>query len=231
MIEDRLDQTMNPSCKEFLTNLDACLESEGEARLRSHANNCSSCGALLADLESIRSAAETWPLESPSPRVWSNIRATLAAEGFFREKESFWKRWMAQARAFPIAAPIGALAFLIVFAIFLLSPGDQSRRTEVGSAPPLVATSLEPANLTTVEANLVRTVQEMEKNYKARQAYLDPVAQQTYARGLTSLDSSIQECLTSLQEQPQNMLARRYLMRAYTEKADVLASALEYDGR
>jgi len=229
MIEDQHEEKLNPSCREFQASLETYLE--GEGGLPAHAGKCPACGALFADLALIRSAAETWPLESPAPRVWSNIRARLETEGFFREKEGFWKRWMAPFRLFPSAAPIGALVFLIVFAIFLFSPGDLYHQSKSGSAPALVATSVAPATLTVVEANLVRTVQEMEKSYKTREAYLDPAAKQTYARGLTSLDSSIRECLASLQAQPQNTLARRYLMQAYSEKADVLASALEYDGR
>lgn len=232
MIEDHHEYTLNPACREFHTNLDACLEGEEEQGLRSHAEKCSSCRALLADLELIRSTAASWPLESPPPRVWSNIRASLAAEGFFREKESFWKRWVPQTRLFAGAAPVGAVVFLIILAIFLASPGDLHRKAESGSAPSLVATtSAVPANLTAVEANLVQTVQEMESSYRAREASLDPAAQQTYQQGLMSLDSSIQECLASLHEQPQNALVRRYLMQAYAEKADVLASALEYGGR
>jgi hypothetical protein len=231
MIEKKHDHTLNPGCREFQANLDAYLEGEGEPLWRAHADKCLACGALLADVESLRSAVSAWPLETPSPRVWSNIRATLASEGFFREKESFWKRWTGHTRLSAAAAPIGALAFLLIFAIFLLSPGDHLRKATPVNTSHLVATSMAPASLTTVEANLVETVQQMEQSYKAREASLDPAAKQTYERGLTALDSSIQECLTSLHEQPQNTLARQYLMQAYSEKADVLASALEYYGR
>ncbi|HVB29380.1 MAG TPA: hypothetical protein VNG91_06185 [Terriglobia bacterium] len=231
MIEDRHDNALNLTCGEFQTNLDAYLEGEEERGLRAHAEKCSSCGSLLADLELIRSTAAAWPLESPAPRVWSNVRATLAAEGFFHEKESFWKKWIAQTRLSTSVAPMGALVFLMVLAIFLVSPGDLRRKAVPNATASLIATSAAPASLTAVEANLVQTVQQMENSYKAREAYLNPVAQQTYARGLTALNSSIHECLTSLHEQPQNTLAHQYLMQAYTEKADVLASALEYDGR
>jgi hypothetical protein len=231
MIEDRHNNDMNLTCGEFQTNLDAYLEGEEERGFRAHAEMCSSCGSLLADLELIRSNAGAWPLESPAPRVWSNVRATLAAEGFFREKESFWKKWIAQTRLSVSAAPIGALVFLMVLGIFLIFQGDLHRKAVPNGTASLVATSAAPTGLTAVEANLVQTIQQMENSYKARETYLDPVAKQTYARGLTALDSSIHECLTSLHEQPHNSLAHQYLMQAYAEKADVLASALEYDGR
>jgi hypothetical protein len=231
MIEDRHDDTLNIACREFQANLDDYLEGRGDPRGRAHAGQCSFCGALLADLESLRASAASLPLESPAPRVWSNIRATLAAEGFFRERESFWKRWFAQSRLASSATPAAAIALLVVLAIFITSPGDLRRRAEPLSASALVATRAAPEGLTAVETNLVRTVEQMENNYRAREASLDPAAQRTYTQGLTSLDNSIRECLVSLHEQPQNALARRYLMEAYTEKADVLASALEYNSR
>jgi len=227
MIEDRHENTMNLSCSEFRANLENYWESEGTSRLRAHVKGCSACGALLGDLELIPSAAGSLPLEAPSPRVWSNIRASLASEGFFRERESFWKRWLVPARLSTSAVPVGALVLLIVFAIFLLSPGDLFRKAAPTSAPTAVATALVPPHLTAVEANLVQTVQQMEASYRAREASLDPVAKRTFGRGLGSLDSSIHECLVSLHEQPHNALARQYLMQAYTEKADVLAAALE----
>ena len=58
---------------------------EGEARpfITSHARDCASCGALLADLQSIRRAARDLPQEEPSRAVWANVRARLEAEGAF----------------------------------------------------------------------------------------------------------------------------------------------------
>lgn len=230
MAEERHEDILNPRCQEFRVNLETYLE--GEGALPAHARQCAACGALAADLALIRSAAQALPLESPAPRVWSNIHATLQTEGFFREPQSFWKRWVAPLHLSPSAAPVAAVVFLIVFAIFLFSPGSLYHRSEsVGPVAAVATSGMAPASFSAVEANLVRTVQEMEKSYKAREAYLDPVTQQTYERGLTSLDNSIQECLASLQAQPQNSLARQYLMQAYSEKVDVLASALEYHGR
>ncbi|HUZ45923.1 MAG TPA: anti-sigma factor [Terriglobia bacterium] len=232
MSDDKRDTALNLTCGELCEKLDAYFEGEDEPGFRAHAEKCSSCGALLADFQSIRSAATGLPLESPAPRVWSNVRATLEAEGFFRERESFWEKWIAQFRLSSRAVPLGAAVLVIALAIFLVLPGSLHKKAVLSAGAPLVvATAAAPSGLTAVEANLVQTVQQMEDSYKAREAGLDPVAKQTYERGLASLDGSIHECLVSLHEQPRNTLARQYLMQAYTEKADILASALEYDGR
>lgn len=231
MAEDRNTGHPSPECREFEAHIASYLEGEEKCRIPAHAKLCSSCGALLADLESIRSAAANWPFESPSPRVWGNIRATLAEEGSFRERKGSWLRGSALRWLWASPVPAAALGLLVVLAVFLFSPGDLQRKMKTESAPTLVAATAAPASLTTVEANLARTVQQMEENYKAREALLDPSAKRTYNEGLTSLDSSIRECLSSLREHPNNNLVHQYLMRAYSEKADVLASALEYDGR
>lgn len=231
MSEKTRDKALILTCKEFETNLDGYLEGEDEPGFLAHAGNCRGCGALLADIESIHKAAADLPLELPSPRVWSNVRATLSAEGFFEQKSSFWEKLIAQLSLSNRTVPLGAAVLLIALAIVLFSPGSLQKKATTSGAPSVVASSPVPPRLTAVESNLAQTVQRMEKNYRAREADLDPVAKQTYDRGLSSLDSSIHECLISLHSEPENALARRYLVQAYTEKADILASALEYDGR
>ena len=71
------------ACSRFDDELEAYLEGEARPFIASHAQDCASCGALLADLQSIRQAARALPLEEPSPVVWANVRARLAAEGAF----------------------------------------------------------------------------------------------------------------------------------------------------
>jgi len=73
-------------------------------------------------------------------------------------------------------------------------------------------------------------VDEMEKSFQARRATLDPAVKAIYEKGLESLDSSIDECRTSVEQEPQNSLASEYLVAAYTQKAAVLESALQFEG-
>lgn len=219
-------------CQEFNTNLAAYLEGEENRNVRAHAEQCTSCGALLDDLELMRSVAKELPLESPSPRVWSNIRAALEQEGFFRKRESFWGKWVAGFSLVTGGAPVAALGLALVLAVILVFQSDIRKNVNSNPSPAPVATSVVPAGLSGVQTNLVRTVQAMEENYKSREDSLDPSSKQIYRAGLASLDNSIQECLVSLQKQPHNLLVREYLMQAYAQKAEVLASALEeYGGR
>ena len=72
---------------------------------------------------------------------------------------------------------------------------------------------------------------ELESSYRVRKVSFEPAVQATYDRGLDSLNASIQECRDSVQREPDNSLAREYLLAAYEQKAQVLTAALEYDGR
>jgi hypothetical protein len=232
MAEERQRQTGSFGCREFDANLAAYLESEKNADVRMHAEQCSSCGSLLADLESIRVVAGDLPMESPSLRVWSNIRAALAEEGLIRERESFWQRWISSVSLVPRTAPAAALAFALMLAVIMVFKGDIQKNGNRNTAlTPASISSTVPVGLPGVQSKLVRTVKEMEENYRAHEASLDPSAKRVYRAGLTSLNNSIQECLDSLQKQPHNTLVREYLMQAYAQKAEVLASALEYGGR
>ncbi|MGA8183936.1 MAG: hypothetical protein WB819_09865 [Terriglobia bacterium] len=231
MAEERQKQSGNFECQEFDLKLAAYLEGEASADVAMHAEQCSSCGSLLGDLQIIQAAAKDLPLESPSPRVWSNIRAALAEEGLIREQKSFWRRWIPSVSLVPRSAPAAALAFALMLAVIMIFKGDIQRNgSQKPALTPAVATAV-PTGLSGVQSNLARTVEAMEENYKAREAALDPSAKQVYRAGLTSLNNSIQECLDSLQKQPHNTLVREYLMQAYSQKAEVLASALEYGGR
>lgn len=231
MADERQKPSSSFGCQEFDLKLAAYLEGEASSDVSTHAEQCSSCGSLLVDLQMIQAAAKDLPLESPSPRVWSNIRATLAEEGLIREQKSFWQRWFPSGLLVPRSAPAAALAFALMLAVIMLFKGDIQRNgSQRPVTTPAVATAV-PVGLSAVQSNLVRTVEAMEENYKAREASLDPSAKEVYQAGLVSLDNSIHECLDSLQKQPHNILVREYLMQAYSQKAEVLASALEYGGR
>ncbi len=71
------------ACERFGNDLAAYLEGEARPFVVSHSQDCTHCGAMLADLQTIRAAAKNLAQEAPSPRVWTNLRAKLEAEGAF----------------------------------------------------------------------------------------------------------------------------------------------------
>jgi hypothetical protein len=126
---------------------------------------------------------------------------------------------------------IGALAGLAVMGLVLLLPPRPAEQAEAPGAH-LVTTNTADAFIESAQfRTLVQTVHELEEHYRAREGFFHPVLKATYQRNLESLNASIGECLESVQREPRNNLAREYLVRAYTQKAELLASAMEIDSR
>ena len=115
----------------------------------------------------------------------------------------------------------------------LTLPSDSVQRwggTDEAAGSPAVAqmASAMPAG---EDSALAHVVSDLESSFRANEASMAPDLKATYEKSLVSLDGSIQECLDSLQHEPRNTLAHDYLLTAYTRKAEVLSSALEFEGR
>jgi len=221
-----------PACTRFADELEAYLEGESRPFIEPHSHECAVCGALLADVISIRQAARDLPQEDPSPAVWANVRARLDAEGAFGVPVRGWRQFLAW-RLLPHALPLGVLALLVFVGLVLTLPDTShqpwSSAEEVASSPVTVeVASLAP---TVEDSTLTRVISDLDHSFRLNEASMAPDLKATYEKSLVSLDGSIQECLDSLRHEPRNALAHDYLMTAYTRKAELLSSALEFDGR
>jgi hypothetical protein len=218
-------------CRRFEMELAAYLEGENLPAVYAHAQECPLCGVVLADLEAIRLASRQMTLEEPPARVWSNIRAQLASEEIFRQPARGWRRWLQFSGLLPHPAPVAALAGLVAFGAFLLvHPGVFQKKVAHPPAQTVNLAATSPA-FSAEDEDVAHAIGEMEKSYRAAEQRLDPAVKVVYQKGLESLDSSIDECRASVQREPTNDLAHEYLLSAYAQKADVLASALEFEGR
>ncbi len=209
------------ACQLFDHELAAYLEGEERPKLVAHIRECPFCHSMLADLEGIGAVASHLAPQEPPERMWTSIRASLIAEGIIRQRETFWRRWRERWPTWagfhnPIA--VAALGCLMVLGVGLL----WSRKT-VPPPPPSV-------DLSDV-AGAAAAVGPMEMSYHARAASFEPSVKETYQKSLDSLDGEIRECLNSVRQEPDNSLAREYLLAAYQQKAHVLQSALEVEGR
>ncbi len=218
----------NAACRVFDAELRPYLEGEDRPEVVAHARECPFCHSVLADLEQIRSLVGELAVEDPPARVWANIRASLVEDGIIRESASFWQRLFPGWKLMPEAVPAAAMICLVILGAALLNTPTTVDRTETvtqrsSDENSKVVTSAQPVEYSSVTS----TLGEMEKTYQARATSFEPSVKATYQKGLESLDSEIRECLNSVQEEPE---AREYLLTAYAEKAQVLQSALEFDG-
>ena len=219
----------SPACYQFELELEAYMEGENGPFVPAHTRECTFCSVIVDDLQALRSAALAMPLEEPSPAVWSNIRAQLVAGGAFAERVSLWK-WVGQLDFLRRPVPVTAFACLLLLGCVVTVPRTYPEQdTSSGlSASPATTAMRSMAFMGDSDA-LEGVVRELEETFRAREGSLAPDLKATYENSLVSLDASIRECSDSLQREPGNSLAHEYLLSAYSQKAEVLSSALEFD--
>ena len=227
MKETRHERTA--ACYRFELELAAYLEGENRPLAPAHTRECVFCRVVLEDLEAVRAAARELPREEPSPAVWANIRAQLAAEGAFAQKGSAWD-WIWQLDFLRRPIPVAAFACLVALGCLLTAPRNYPQQEAAsGLASPTGGTAVRTMSFLGDNGGLEQVVRELEKTFKAREGSLAPDVKATYENSLISLDTSIRECNDSLQREPGNSLAHEYLLAAYSQKAEVLSSALEFN--
>ena len=221
------EERATEACRRFDAELEGYLEGDAAPHVVRHARECAFCGTLLADLEQIRRVSRDLPVDEPPAALWANVRAALVMEGIIHEPVNLWRRWFSS-RFWLKPVPIAAAACIAVVVIALVAPRRgviQTARNDSGTLT--TGTMVPPPEF----QSLASAVDDMEKNYRAQEASFDPQVKASYEKGLESLDGEINECLSSVQREPANAAARQYLMAAYSEKAQVLQSALEFNGR
>jgi len=230
MKDTRYDRS--PACYQFELELEAYMEGENRPFVPAHTRECAFCRVIVEDLEALRSAALAMPREEPSPAVWSNIRAQLVASGAFAERVSVWN-WVGQLDFLRRPVPVMAFACLLLLGCFVTVPRTYLEQdTAAGLSGMPARTAMRSMAFTGDSDALPRLVQELEETFRAREGSLAPDLKATYENSLNSLDVSIRECSDSLQREPDNTLAHEYLLAAYSQKAQVLSSALEFgEGR
>jgi hypothetical protein len=229
MKETRHDRSA--ACYQFELELPAYVEGEERPFVRAHTRECRSCRIIVEDLEALRWAARELPLEEPSPAVWSNIRAQLLAAGAFAEDVSLWQRFR-QLDFLRRPIPVAAFACMVILGCLLTAPQNypEHNATSVSTALRAGPAVRSMAFIGDSDA-LEGVVHELEETFRAREASLAPDLKATYDNSLISLDTSIRECSDSLAREPGNSLAHEYLLAAYSQKAEVLSSALEFAER
>jgi hypothetical protein len=235
MLDERGEHVTGRSeaCRLFDAQVADYLEGGDRPAVILHASECAFCGVILADLRAVISESATLGFEEPPPRVWTNIRATLEAEGVFREPGGWWARWVSRLTFLPSPAAVGALASLVILAVSLSVSPDVfgPRRSPAGPTAKATAEAVASPPISGEDIALAETIKELENSFQARKTSFEPAVEGTYERSLVSLNNSIREARDSVKEEPGNALAREYLVAAYEEKAEVLSAALEYDGR
>lgn len=208
-------------CSEFEQYAPEYLENELPAAspAAAHLRTCRMCAAYVADLERIVTAAATLPVLDPPERVWINLRARLEQEGMFRRHPSLLERLglviPAERQTALATATICALAILMLFI---------PQWPERGAA--LVGPGGSPTwSFPGIHQQLATAEAEQNSNYHPR----DTEVAAAYRQNLALVDNLIGVCQKSVDENPNDEMAREYLLTAYQQKADLLGALSERD--
>src|SRR5580693_1519704 len=218
------------TCREFLNYLEPWMEGERPPDAQAHVRTCANCSGVVKDLEMIHAEARSWSaseLDAPE-RVWTSLRAQLEQEGLISEAipASEHRAHVAPPRTgwfaglFPrLPRPVlagGYLAALVAVAFALSGPVNKRVNEARWLKGTQTSTSPLSAQLNFAEQN--------SNTYIARS---NPDVTASLHQNLALVDKYIALCEKSVNEEPQNEVARDYLYEAYQQKADLLTQMTE----
>ena len=202
------------NCREFQNALPDFIDGGAAPETEGHLKSCSVCAGLVADLKEISSRARMLATaDEPGPDVWPRIERSLEQEGLIRAEvpapnRAIW--WGAGQNRWAVPAWAGAVA-----ALLLLAFGMNTLR----QAPPVPATSaasVQPAPLVdNDDLNLLTLVEKRSPSKRAR-----------YKEHLEAVNASIRDAKRSVEQDPENELAREQLIQAYDQKSALYEMAM-----
>jgi len=205
-------------CNAFWNQLEQWMEGERSADAQGHLRGCPRCRGIVEDFDGIQQTARSMEAADavPPERIWIALRAQLEQEGLIREERHGWaealREWFDGVfSAVPRPALAGAyLVALIAVGIALAGPGYRRFNGTQVPTQPLTA------QLNTAEQDAISSM-----------INSDPVVTASLHKNLAIVDNYIALCEKSVQEEPENEVARDYLYEAYQQKADLLAQITE----
>ena len=212
-------------CKEFDVVAEQWLEGERPVEAQAHLNVCTRCRTFVSELEAIAAVGREIgadEVEAPE-RVWVSLRNQLEAEGLIRVEEP-------QAVASPeswrdafggmlemLRRPVLGLAYAgaLVLAVMILPVTNNDRPT--GSLP----------QITQISDKFGSVENDVRKVLAGSLVKRNPVVAVTYRDNLAIVDKFIVLCEKTVRENPNDSMARDYLLQAYQQKAELLSTLAE----
>src|ERR1700687_3429077 len=217
-------------CQQFLDSAADWMEGSRSSEAQAHRSSCPRCGAMIADLEAIQHAAPLLaePFAEPPARVWGAIRAGLASEGILRSRRSWLDGLKDLLASAPRPAMAGAYAALFAAGValfFATSSNHRAPQSSAGNSPAIAVMQTSAPLDRTYSAQLASVEQNTMGTVRAQ----DPAVAASYRQNLAIVDNFISVCEKRVEQDPQNSVAREYLLNAYQQKADLLAAMVDRD--
>jgi hypothetical protein len=214
-------------CKEFENQLEMWMEGERPPQCQAHLRECAGCRGFVEELSLIQSAARDFgsvEMEPPAT-LWSSLRAQLQQEGLIRDSQRKAAGWYERLFG-TLPRPVLAGAYVVaLIAVGLGLSGPINHRINKARWLRGAESAMLP-----VSTHLNSAEQRTMSSPPSSVPDSNPVATASLHENLAIVDKYIALCEKSVQEEPENEIARDYLYDAYHQKADLLAQLSERGG-
>ena len=203
------------TCRHFHEELERWMDGERSAAAQAHIRGCQACNGLIADLKAIEVEAHRWsaPLVEPPERVWVSLRNQLEAEGIIKTAPAETVASVSEggwfSRLFPSTVrPVLAGAYLAALVAVVTAGVATTHRAPI------------------LHAQLINTDRFPTAPVISSPRIPNP-AVSDLNRNLAIVDNQIAMCEKSLNEEPDNEVAKDFLANAYQQKAELISEISE----
>ena len=224
-----MDSQHNPTnlqrsarCRATITSLsqyiDGGLTSDEILAVSDHLNQCAPCESVRAEIEQVRIAARDLPQQTPSPVLWTRVRAEIESDivsdrTFNRpqaQPQSWWERLFGIKISLNLPQLAGATALIALLAGYSASVLRTSTNTPVKLSPTAVSANIDPVLVAEIKTKL--------DEYNTRKVKLDPSIRNDFEGVLKGIDSSIQGCEREISANPGSIEQQAMFRSLYEEK-------------
>ncbi|MBS3819115.1 zf-HC2 domain-containing protein [bacterium] len=209
--------------------IDGRLDSDQKAFLRTHIRECPECQKWVEDLEKMSEETKNLAKLSPSPQSWWKIQKKMREE---RESQaplrtSQRKGW---AHIFSPSAQRNVLAAALLLVIVVGAALIGLNYWKGHGAISSVNQTESWAKLKEAERHYRLAIKALQEAVMAQKKDFNPHLVHVYQQNLKLINQSIQACKQAVQENPEDMEARHYLLAAYRQKVDFLNEMIGVTG-
>jgi anti-sigma factor RsiW len=195
--------------------------------VKKHLEDCSDCQRVLKDFQSITEKAKKLEKLSPSPQTWFKIMSKLTAEEqrvmAIRPQKKEWFSFLSYPGRFKYALS-AALVLLVIIGIVAIGPRFWRGKDVFGGNGTQKFTL---AKLQEAEHHYQLAIKALMEAVSAQEGNINPQTAEVFRKNLDIIDSTITACQQAVIHEPDNIVARNYLLAAYMEKVDLLNTMMD----
>jgi hypothetical protein len=215
--------------------LDGELREKDRRQLKEHLDYCEKCHSLYEDLSIIKSSLVSTDSLEPSGRVWEKLKSRLESELLPRlQAETSGRSEVKPARKIfrwfqiPEATLRYAAVFFVVF-VFVVGAFYFGRYYQKTEKTEIQMASQNPALQKIQEAEFYyrKAIQSLTQALESSENGLPPEMVEVLQANLSLLDRTIELCQQAVNDQPDNLQVRDYLLSAYSSKLNFMNRMLE----